>query len=125
MCCVTLDEQPVNCLLGSSLTSIKTYMCTEEMFNMFKDRGEKILFRVEIFNVFKSECAESPSASTRCFCRNQLSALLLISFGPKKCLYLWLCLFLLVYLFMLVFVFSYLASQDALEVMNVSESVSE
>ena len=77
----------------------------------------KILFWVEKFNVFKSECAESPLASTRCFCRNQLSALLLISFGPETtwfgptwgkfppCL-LRLCICILLQLFMFVFVFS-------------------
>ena len=50
------------------------------MFNVFKRK----YFWGEMFNVFKSECAESPLESTRCFCRNQLSALLLNSFGPKK-----------------------------------------
>ena len=51
-----------------------------EMFNVF----ERKYFLGKMFNVFKSECAESPLESTRCFCRNQLSALLLNSFGPKK-----------------------------------------
>ena len=66
--------------LGKMFNVFKRKYFRGEMFNVFKRK----YFGWEMFNVFKSKCAESPLGSTRCFCRNQLSALLLNSFGPKK-----------------------------------------